>query len=119
MDTLAQIQARQAQRRQDLERALPAIVEQLKELGALQVILFGSLARGHVTRWSDLDLIAIMPPSRSSREWQQEIYTRVERHIASDILAYTEEDLATTLPVSRFLRHALQEGKVIYEKRTP
>jgi predicted nucleotidyltransferase len=32
------------------------LVEQLKALGAVQVILFGSLARGQISLFSDIDL---------------------------------------------------------------
>ena len=87
----------------------------MKALGALRVILFGSLVRGNVGPGSDLDLIAVMPPSLSGWEWTRKIYTQVERGIACDILAYTEEELQEMLATSRFIRHVLREGKVIYE----
>ena len=34
-----------------------------------------------------------------------------------DILAYTEQELEKTIPVSGFLRRALETGMVIYETR--
>ena len=115
MKTLKSIRERKENRRKALERNLPRIVEQLKALGALKVILFGSLARGDTGLVSDLDIIAIMPLSLSGREWIRKIYAEVERGIACDILAYNERDLREILPTSSFLRHALKEGKVIYE----
>jgi predicted nucleotidyltransferase len=115
MRTLESILERKEERRKALEQHLPRIVEQLKALGALKVILFGSFARGGIGLGSDLDLIAIMPSSPSSREWIRKIYAEVDRGIACDILVYSEGDLQAMLTTSRFLRHALTEGKVIYE----
>jgi predicted nucleotidyltransferase len=119
MRTLRESRERQEQRKRSLERALQVVLKQLEAMGALQVILFGSLTRGEVGLRSDLDLLAVMPSNRSGREWSQEIYTRVERGIACDILVYNDEELEEMLPVSRFLRHVLKEGRVVYEKRTP
>jgi predicted nucleotidyltransferase len=115
MRGLSSILERREQRRSALERALPVVVEQLKALGALRVILFGSLARGDVSRGSDLDLIAVMPSSLSSHEWMRRVYSEVDRRVACDILAYSEADWQQMLPTSRFLRHVLREGKVVHE----
>lgn len=115
MNTLESIKERQENRRRVLEQGLTAIVAQLENLGARKVVLFGSLARGDIGTWSDLDLLVIMPSSRSSREWMRHIYAEVERTAACDFLVYTEEDLQAMLPSSHFLRHVLKEGKVAYE----
>lgn len=115
MRTLGSILERKEERRKALEKNLPLVVEQLKALGARKVILFGSLVRGEVGPKSDLDLIVLMPPSLSGREWMQKVYAEVERGIACDILVYNEREWQEMLPVSRFLRHALREGVVLYE----
>lgn len=116
MVSLVERQKKREERRKALERNCHLIVEQLKALGALKVILFGSLARGEVGLWSDLDLIAVMPSSLSSKEWMRKIHLEVEREIACDIVAYNEKELEETIPSSSFLRHALKEGRTIYEK---
>ncbi len=59
MRTLKNLQERKEKRRKALEQNLPRAVEQLKSLGALRVILFGSLVRGNVGPGSDLDIIAV------------------------------------------------------------
>ena len=100
-----------------MEQNLPSIVEQLKALGVLKVILFGSFARGDTGSWSDLDIIAVMPPSLSGKEWRRKIYGEVDRGIACDIAVYNEKELEETIPISSFLRPALKEGKAIYEKK--
>lgn len=118
MKTLRSILERKEERRKVLEQNLSLIVEQLKALGALKVVLFGSLVRGDVGLRSDLDIIAIMPSFLSSREWIRKIYAEIETGIACDILVYSEGNLQEMLPTSRSLRHALKEGKVIYEARS-
>ena len=115
MRTLSSILERKRERRKALEESLAWVVEQLKALGALKVILFGSLARGDVGPHSDLDLIAVTPTVLSSREWMNRIYSEVDRGIACDILVYTEADLQEMFSISRFLRHVLKEGEVVYE----
>lgn len=117
MVSLVERQKKRAERRETLERNCALIVEQLKALGALKVILFGSLARGEVGLWSDLDLIAVMPSSLSSKAWMRKVHAEVERGIACDIVVYNEKELEETVPISSFLRHALKEGRVIYEKK--
>lgn len=118
MVCLVERQKKREDRRRALERNCRLIVKRLKALGALKVILFGSLARGEVGLWSDLDLIAVMPSSLSSKEWMRKIHAEVDREIACDILAYNEKELEETVPISGFLRHALSEGRIIYEKES-
>ena len=115
MVSVAAWRERQEKRRRALEAALPAVVAQLREMGALRVILFGSLARGEAGPRSDLDLITILPSSHNSQEWMRRIYTEVDRKIACDILAYSEQEFPDVLAHSRFLRRAVREGKVLYE----
>jgi predicted nucleotidyltransferase len=105
---------------------LERIKNYLVDNGALKIILFGSFAehlarpgkfRG-ARRGTDLDIICVMPPSKTGKEWTAQIYAEAERDVDCDILAYTEEELVKTIPVSGFLRHALETGKVIHEKRS-
>jgi predicted nucleotidyltransferase len=116
--TLSEIRARKASRKSELERELARVLERLQKLGALRVILFGSLALDKVRSMSDLDIIAVMPPERNGREWSRIIRETVDCEVSCDILAYTEKELEQTLPVSSFLRHALATGKAVYEKRS-
>jgi predicted nucleotidyltransferase len=60
--SLQGIRDRKEKRRQLLQSELKRISEQLIEMGALKIIVFGSYAEGHVRSNSDLDIIAIMPP---------------------------------------------------------
>jgi predicted nucleotidyltransferase len=101
----------------ELKAELGRIVEQLKNLGALKIVLFGSYVTGEVWSGSDLDILVVMPPSKTGKEWMEEIYSKVERNIASDILAFTEKELEKGIKISRFLRYVLRNGMVVYESK--
>lgn len=113
---LQQIRDRKDRRKKLIQQELEKIKLCLINMGAIRIIVFGSYANGNVTSYSDLDLIAVMPPIKSGREWMREIYDKIDREVDCDIIAYTEEELENTKQISRFLRHALETGKVVYER---
>jgi predicted nucleotidyltransferase len=115
---LSALRARKEERKRLLESELEKISRSLQEMGARKIIVFGSMAEGHIRSSSDLDLLAIMPAQMSGKKWMGKIYEEIDRQVDSDILAFTEEELEKALPVSRFLRNVLASGKVIYEKRS-
>ena len=115
--SLQGLRARKNARQRLLESELEKISRQLQEMGALKIVVFGSFAQGSIRSSSDLDLLVIMPPIMTGRQWMGKIYDEIDREVDSDILAFTDEELERILPVSRFLRHALATGKVIYERR--
>jgi len=114
--TLQEIRARKEMRRRALEENLEEIKRQLQDMGALKIVLFGSYAHGNIRSWSDLDIICVMPSTRTGKEWMKKIYGEIDRSVACDILAYTNDELREHIPMSRFLRHALETGRVIYER---
>jgi predicted nucleotidyltransferase len=116
MQTLREILRKKEARKTDLLVALESIVRQLGNMGALKVIHFGSVARGHVDVHSDLDLLAVMPSTKSGKEWMKLVYEGVERGIASDIIVYNQDEFDQRLPSSSFLRNVLRSGRVVYEK---
>lgn len=115
MSKVSEILRRRAERKAKLEKCLEAIVDQLKDMGALKIILFGSLARDEVDVHSDLDLLVIMPSTKNGKEWMEKIYQEVERKVASNIIVYNLDEFEKKLPLSSFLQNVLK-GRVIYEK---
>jgi predicted nucleotidyltransferase len=105
------------ERRLELEKALAEIVPQLAHLGAVRIILFGSLASNRSHEYSDLDLLTIMPSTCTSKHWTELIYTTVRRRLASDILVYTELEVEERLPQSSFLQDVLEHGRVVYDAK--
>ncbi|HHT9120515.1 MAG TPA: nucleotidyltransferase domain-containing protein [Candidatus Hypogeohydataceae bacterium YC41] len=115
--TLRKIRERKKRRKKVLEKELRKIKKQLQDMGALKIILFGSYAYDNVRSWSDLDIISIMPSAKTGKDWMKKIYEEIDREVGCDILAYTAEELERLIPLSRFLRNALETGRVIYERR--
>lgn len=116
MSRLKEILQRKSERKARLQVSLDSIINQLKNIGALEVILFGSLAKGDVDVYSDLDLLVIMPSIRTGKEWMHLIYEKVERGIASDIIVYNQKEFHEELPTSSFLQNIINSGRVVYEK---
>ncbi len=114
---VSEILHRKSERKTRLEKCLDLIVDQLKNMGALKIVLFGSLLRGNVDLNSDIDLFVIMPSTKTGKEWMGEIYQKVERKISSNIIVYNIEEFGEKLPSSSFLQNIIK-GKVIYEKAT-
>ncbi len=116
MSRVQEILLRKRARELKLKSSLAHITEQLRDLGALKIVLFGSLARGHVDTDSDLDLLVIMPANVSGKEWTGIVYDKVERGIVSDIIVYSQDEFESRLPESSFLQDIMASGRVVYEK---
>jgi len=117
MSKLKEILQKKKEREERLKSSLDSVVRQLGGLGALRIILFGSLAKEDIDVSSDLDLLVIMPPDKSGKEWMRLVYENVDRGVASDILVYNHRELEESLATSSFLRGILDSGKIIYEKK--
>ena len=103
------------QRRDELDLALARILRQLTALGAVKVVLFGSFAEGKTHEYSDLDLLVIMPSTRTGKEWADLIYGTVERGVASDLVVYNLQEYRDMLPQSAFLQGIESSGRVIHD----
>ncbi len=115
MSLTNKILEKKARRKRKLEKALSDILPQLIELGAIKVILFGSLAGETIDINSDLDLLVVMPAGRSGKEWQKHLYENVKRDTAADIFVYNEVEFKKYRE-SFFLQNVLNTGRIIYEK---
>lgn len=98
-----------------LDAEIRSLTEQLKALGAVRVILFGSLARGQLSLFSDIDLLALFDREEPSHELTRRVYQHIQAGEAVDILAY---DVRAFERVRErpFFRRILREGKVLYER---
>ena len=116
MSNLAKILKRKAERKKKLQQSLESLINQLKSLGALKIILFGSLARDEIDINSDLDVFVLMPSNKSGKEWMDIIYEKREIGVAADIIAYNLEEFKKKLSVSSFLGNIINSGRILYEK---
>jgi predicted nucleotidyltransferase len=115
MSKVQEIIQRKKERKQRLEAALESIKHQLIRLGALKIILFGSLNEGNIDRYSDLDLFVVMPSVRTGKEWMDIIYKNINREIASDIIVYNEKEYEKNLNTNSFVIEINNTGKILYE----
>jgi predicted nucleotidyltransferase len=115
MSKVQEIIKKKNDRKNRLLSSLDLIVDQLKKIGALKIILFGSLMRDEIDINSDLDLFVLMPSTKTGKEWFNIIYDQIERKVASDIIVYNENEFNEELPWNSLLTN-ISKGKVIYEK---
>jgi predicted nucleotidyltransferase len=84
----------------------------------VRIILFGSWARGTATSGSDVDLLVVLPKVRNKRLAAVSIRRILaDLPIAKDILVTTPQEIKQKGHlVGTYLRPALEEGKVLYER---
>jgi predicted nucleotidyltransferase len=90
-----------------------------KEYKIEKAILFGSLARNEASHHSDVDLILVQKTKLRFLDRYDGLQASFSRALPEwdvDILIYTPEELAQ-ISDRRFIRQALQEGKVLYESK--
>ena len=83
-----------------------------------KIIVFGSYARGELSRDSDLDLLVVMEVNGSCRRKANEIdLALADRTVPMDVIVVTpaqfdrQKDLVGTI-----VREAARQGKVLYER---
>lgn len=83
-----------------------------------RVLLFGSAARGQMTKNSDFDMLVVMRGSAHRRLTAQKIYRNLHgAGISVDIVVATEKDIKEYgNRTGTILKSALQEGRVLYEE---
>ncbi|MGQ9623719.1 MAG: nucleotidyltransferase domain-containing protein [Candidatus Caldatribacteriaceae bacterium] len=85
-----------------------------------RIILFGSAARGEVKPDSDLDLLVVKPGAHR-RKLAQKIYERLFGvGYPVDVIVVVPEDIEKYKDtIGLIIGPALQEGRVVYERKAP
>ena len=110
------IDQRRMEYRCSLESSLEKIILQLSEIPEIfKVISFGSYADGRRDLFTDLDLIIIMETEKDFLQRTAEMYQLLHSDVDMDLLVYTPIEFQKMREGS-FLRYALENGQVIYEK---
>ncbi|MDD3717971.1 MAG: nucleotidyltransferase domain-containing protein [Actinomycetota bacterium] len=113
---IEEIERRKTERKELLQSSLERLLPQLESIGAVKVVVFGSLADGTTHSRSDLDILVVMPQERSGREWSRIIYSEIDRAVASDILVFNTVELTEEVEANVFLQQALEGGRTVFEK---
>jgi len=107
------------QRRRIPMRAIHAVAKQIAEkFQPEKIILFGSYAYGKPRPESDVDLLVVMETSLRERQQRLEISRALSpRPFALDIIIRTPQQLEERIALGDvFLREAITQGKVLYER---
>jgi len=102
------------------ENLLRDIVQRiLKVAQPEKIILFGSHARGEATEESDLDILIIQPSDLPRYKRSTPVRLALRGLFPSkDIVIYTPEEVKDWESASTsFIASALQEGRVLYERK--
>ena len=88
----------------------------VREFDPLQIILFGSQARGDADRYSDIDLLVVFVELADKRKTTVDIRVALaDLPVAKDILVSTPKELERhRTRIGSVLRYAQREGKVLY-----
>ena len=82
-----------------------------------RVILFGSVARGDVHENSDIDLLVVKQTDRPFLRRIDDVMALVDVDVPVQAIVYTPEELGRLIREGRdFIRTALAEGRVVYER---
>jgi predicted nucleotidyltransferase len=83
-----------------------------------RIVLFGSVARGEVHRYSDVDLLVVMPDGTDRHEAAVAMHRAVSGMLtAKDIVVTTPDEIARRGHVNgSVLREALREGIVVHDR---
>ncbi len=80
-----------------------------------RIILFGSMARGTIGEWSDVDLLIIKETPLPFLQRLKEVALLCRAPVSVDYLVYTPQELAQMVDDQNpFVLDILRNGKVIY-----
>ncbi len=81
------------------------------------IILFGSLATGHVDAWSDLDLVIVAETDLGFYERIKQVLHSVRPQVGMDILVYTPTEWQEMTRQRSFIQEeVLNKGRVVYAR---
>ena len=100
-----------------LERELRRIVDILiHQRHPHRIILFGSMARGEVHEWSDIDLAVVLDTDKRIYDRIGELLEICDPHLAVEFIVYTPEEFEEMAANEPFVRREIIErGRVLYE----
>lgn len=106
-----------AERKQLLDQELNRCVRLLTEHESPEkVIVFGTLAKGPVHEWSDIDLVVVERTQLPFFQRIKKIRQLLQPKVGMDIMVYTPEEfeqLCTNRPF--FQEEIVGKGKIVYE----
>ena len=82
-----------------------------------RIIVFGSMASGEITAWSDIDLVVVQRTSLPFLKRSRQVRRLLKPRVGTDILVYTPAEFEQLGQVRPFFRdEILAKGVVLYER---
>lgn len=101
-----------------LENALDQLLNELRHRPEVErVILIGSYAQGKRDLLTDLDVIVVMRSDQDFVARTAQLYGDLNPGVDIDLLVYTPAEFEQ-MRERGFLKSALKEGEVLYEKKS-
>jgi predicted nucleotidyltransferase len=107
----------------DRQRQLTDVLEHImqtliSEYHPQKVILFGSMAKGEIDDWSDIDLVIIKETPKRFLARLKEVALLCRAPVGVDYLVYTPSEFEQMASEGRpFIQEeVLRKGKVLYER---
>ena len=109
----------------DIDAMTATMVDRLtSKFNPLKIVLFGSRARGDAKASSDIDVLVVLPDFPFSEKRNKRVAVRrvlqdvFDVALEFDVLVSTPQEIERIGHVPGWLLHeALQEGKVLHERR--
>ena len=107
----------QRERREMETRIEAAVRDIVRGYAPEKIIVFGSLARGNVHSWSDIDIVIIKQTDLPFLQRLHEVRRLLQPRVGTDILVYTPEEFRQLSERRLFFQEELlDKGIVIYER---
>lgn len=102
-----------------LSDELKRIIEIIKnKYSPEKIILFGSMAKGEIHEWSDIDLLIVKKTDARPIDRCVEIARLTKPRVGIDLFVYTPEEYDSILKEGfSFFTDIMKHSKVLYEKR--
>ena len=101
--------------RRELRRIIQRLVHNYKPE---QIILFGSMANGHLHRWSDIDLAIVKKTKRRFLDRLSDALLKANPKEALDVLVYTPKEVQSMEQQGNpfWLHEIKSKGKILYQR---
>ena len=107
-----------AERKRLLDQEMNRCVRLLTEHGSPEkVILFGTLAKGSVHEWSDIDLVVVEQTQLPFFQRIKKVKKLLQPKVGMDIMVYTQEEFDQLCADRPFFKEEIiGKGEIVYER---
>jgi predicted nucleotidyltransferase len=107
-----------AERKKVLDQEMNRCIRLLTQHGSPEkVILFGTLAKGEVHEWSDIDLVVVERTALPFFERIKKVRKLVQPRVGMDIMVYSPDEFDELCADRSFFKEEIiGKGEVVYER---